>query len=84
MFKTESSSWWIFPLMSMKCPFPTFLITFVLKSILLVIRKATPACFLGLFACKVFSQPFTLIQCMSLSLRCVSSMQQNPGSCLCI
>jgi len=28
MFEIEMSSWWIFPLMSMKCPFPSLLINF--------------------------------------------------------
>jgi hypothetical protein len=28
MSRIETSSWWIFPLMSMKCPSPSLLITF--------------------------------------------------------
>ena len=60
---------------------PFLLIDFSLKSILLDIRMATPACFLGPFAWKTFSQPFTLSRCLSLWLRCVSCKQQNVGSC---
>ena len=44
---------------------------------------AIPSCFLEIFACKVF-QTFPLRWCLSLSLRRVSCMQQNPGFCLCI
>ena len=67
--------------MSIKCPSPSLLIDFSLKSVLLDIRMATPACFLGPFAWKTFSQPFTLSRCLSLWLRCVSCKQQNVGSC---
>ena len=67
--------------MSIKCPSPSLLIDFSLKSVLLDIRMATPACFLGPFAWKNFSQPFTLSRCLSLCLRCVSCTQQNVGSC---
>ena len=67
--------------MSIKCPSPSLLIDFSLKSVLLDIRMATPACFLGLFAWKPFSQPFNLSRCLSLCLRCVSCKQQNVGSC---
>ena len=67
--------------MSMKCPSLSLLIDFSLKSILLDIRMATPACFLGPFAWKTFSQPFTLSRCLSLWLRCVSCKQQNVESC---
>ena len=70
--------------MSMKCPSPSLLIDFSLKSILLDIRMATPTCFLRPFAWKTFSQPFTLRRCLSLWLRCVSCKQQNVGSCFCI
>ena len=52
------------------------------NGILLDIRMATPACFLGPFAWKNFFHPFTLRYCLSLLLRCVSCMQQNAGSCL--
>jgi hypothetical protein len=48
--------------------------------ILLDIRKATLACFLGQFAWKSFFQPFTLRYCLSLPLRWISCMQQNVGS----
>ena len=70
--------------MSMKCPSPSLMIDFSLKSILLDIRMSTPACFLGPFAWKTFSQPFTLSRCLSLWLRCVSCKQQNVGSCFLI
>ena len=29
IFKTERSPWWVFPLMSMKCPSPTFCLNLV-------------------------------------------------------
>ena len=67
--------------MSIKCPSQSLLIDFSLKSVLLDIRMATPPCFLGPFAWKTFSQPFTLSRCLSLWLRCVSCKQQNVGSC---
>ena len=50
MFRIETSSWCIFPLMNMKCPFPSLLITFGSTSILLYIRTTTPVSFLSLFA----------------------------------
>jgi hypothetical protein len=53
MFRTETFSWQIFPLMNMKCPSKCFVI-FCRKSTLLDIRMATPACFLGPFAWKTF------------------------------
>ena len=83
MFKTESSSWQILPLVRMKCPSLSFLITFGWKLILFNIRMATPACFFRLFVWKIVFQPFTLRQCLSFPLRCVSCKQQNVGSCLC-
>ena len=49
MFRIENFSWWIFPLMNMKCSSSSHLITFCWKSILLD-RLKTPACFLGPFA----------------------------------
>jgi hypothetical protein len=55
MFRIDMSSWWIFNLVSMKCPSPSLLINFGSKSILLDIRMATPACFLGPFVWKLFS-----------------------------
>ena len=65
----------------MKYPSLSLLIYFSLKSILLAIRIAAPACFLGPFDWKKFSQPFTLRQCLSLRLRFVSCMQQKDGFC---
>ena len=67
--------------MSIKCPSPSLLVDFSVKSVLLDIRMATPACFLGSFVWKTFSQPFTLSRCLSLWLRCVFCKQQNVGSC---
>ena len=84
MFIIETFSWWIFPLMNMKCPFSSHLITFGWKSILLYIGIATCACFLGPFAWKIFLHPFTLRYCLSLLLMCISHMQHNGGSVLCI
>ena len=69
---------------NMKCPSLSLLIDFSLKSVLLDIRIATPACFLGSFDWYIFSQPFTLRQCLSLRLRCVSYMQKKDGFCFCI
>ena len=83
IFRIESSSWRILPLMSMKCPSLSFLMTLGWKSILLDIRMATPACFFRPFAWKIVFQPFTLRQCLSFSLRWVSCQQQKVGSCFC-
>jgi hypothetical protein len=50
MSRTELSSWWIFPLMSMKSPSLSLLIKFCQKSTLLDIRMSTPNswfCLLG-------------------------------------
>jgi hypothetical protein len=47
-----------FPLMNIKCASIPYLIIFV-KSILLDIRMATPASFLGPFAWKTSFYPFT-------------------------
>ena len=66
----------------MKCPL-SLLIDFSLKSILLYIRLVKPACFLGPFDWKIFYQPFTLRQCLSLRLKYVSCMQKD-GFCFCI
>ena len=57
---------------------------FSLKSILLGIRIATPACFLGPFDWKKFFQPFTLRRCLASRLRCVSCMQQKGEFYFCI
>jgi hypothetical protein len=54
MLRIEASFWCVFPLMNMKCPYLSYLITFVLNSILLTIRMASPACFLGPFPLKTF------------------------------
>ena len=70
------------PLMSMKCPSLSFLMTFGWKSILFDIRMATPACFLEPFAWKIVFQRFTLRYCLSLPLRWISCIQQNAGLCL--
>ena len=50
MLRIESSSWKILPLMNMKWPSLSFLITLGKKSILFDIRMAVPACFFGPFA----------------------------------
>ena len=71
-------------MMNIKCPSSYLLDTFSLKSVLLAIRIATPACFLGPFYRKVFSQLIILRKYLSLKLRCVSCMQQKDGSCFCI
>ena len=60
IFRIESTSWKILPLMSMKCPSLSFLITLGWKSIVFNIRMATPACFFRPFAWKIVFQPFTL------------------------
>ena len=60
IFRIESSSWKILPLMSMKCPALSFLITLDWKSIILNNRMATPAFYFRPFAWKLVFQPFTL------------------------
>ena len=60
IFRIESFSWKILPMMSMKCPFLSFLMTLGWKSILFDIRMATPACFFRPFAWKIVFQSFTL------------------------
>ena len=57
IFSTEICSSWIFHVTNMKCPSVSLLIDFTWKSILLDIRKATPACFLGPFDWKIFPNP---------------------------
>ena len=52
MLKTETSLGWIVPVISIKCPSPSLLIDFSLKSNLLDIRITTYSCFLGPFAWK--------------------------------
>ena len=61
MFRIESSSWKILPLMSMKCPSLSFLITLGWKLILFNIKMATPACFFGPFTWKIVFQPFEVL-----------------------
>ena len=58
IFRIESSSWRILPLMSMKCPSLSFLMTLVWKSILFNISFANPACFFGPFAWKIIFPAF--------------------------
>ena len=55
MFRIESSSWKVFPLMSMVLPY-----IYIWKVYFFDIRMATPACFFGPFAWKIVFQPFTL------------------------
>jgi len=55
IFRIESSSWWIIPLMYMKCPSLFFWMTFSWKSILFNIKMCTPACFLDYLLGKLFS-----------------------------
>jgi hypothetical protein len=50
MFRIETSSWWIVPLMNINYTSPSLLINFSRKSISLDIRMAIPACLLGPFA----------------------------------
>ena len=64
----------------MKYPSLSLLIDFSLTSTLLGIRIAIPICFLGPFDWNIFPKPF-LWQCLSLSLRCVSCMQNKDGFC---
>jgi hypothetical protein len=54
MFRIETYSQWTFPLMYMKNPFLSLFNNFGWKPILLDIRMTTSACFLGLFAWKIF------------------------------
>ena len=65
MFRTKTFSWWIFPLMNMKCPSLSCLITFGWKSILLDIKLVSPTCFLEPFSWKPF---YSLILWGSVSL----------------
>ena len=64
VLRIEKSCWYIFPLMSMKCPSPSLLITFGRKFILFDIRMTTPACFLELFSWKTFVQLVSLSVCL--------------------
>ena len=84
IFRIESSSWQILPLMSMKCPLFSFSITLGWKSILFDIR-------IDIWS-NLFLQTICLEYCFTafhsqivsaLFLRWVSCRQQNVGSCLC-
>ena len=83
MLRFEHSSLYIFPLMCMKCRSISFLMTFGWKSILPDIRMSTSACFLEQFAW-IICFPALYCEILSLTLSCVSCMQQNCGSSLCI
>lgn len=64
-----------------KVPSSSLLINFGWKSIFLITKISTEACFLEPFVWKIFLQPFTLRQKLSLFLRYVSALQQRNGSC---
>ena len=64
IFWIETSSLGIVPGMCIKYPSQYLLIDYSLKSVLLEISMATPACFVGPFAWKSFSQPFILSRCI--------------------
>jgi hypothetical protein len=51
-----------------------------LKTTFSEISIATPACFLGPLAWKIFFQPFILSLCLFLSVRWVTCKQQIVGS----
>jgi hypothetical protein len=70
--------WCISPFISMECPTLACLISVILKFTLCEISIAIPVCFLGIGL--VISQPFTLSQCLFLSVRMVSYKQQFLGS----
>jgi hypothetical protein len=69
------SFWCISSFISMECPSLSRLIIVSLKSTLSKISIATPAWFWGLLA-----WPFTLSQCLFLSMRWVSNKQEIVGS----
>jgi hypothetical protein len=73
----------ISPFISMKWLSLSGLINVSLKSTLSEISIATPVCFQGPLSWEIF-QPFTLIQCLFLSMRWVSCKQQIVGSSLLI
>jgi hypothetical protein len=64
---------------SLECPFLSCLINVSLKYILFEINIAAPDYFGGQLAWLIF-QPFTLSQCLFLSMRYVSCRQQIVGS----
>lgn len=70
MFKTAIHSWFVFPLMSIKCA-SYFLIHFVLQIIYLEIIIAMPACFLVSLAWNIPLYPFTLSWSL-LMMMCIS------------
>jgi hypothetical protein len=74
------SFWGISPFISMECPSLSHLINVGLKSTVSEISIATPACFQGPLAWQIFFQPFTLSQCLFLSMEWVSCRQQIVGS----
>jgi hypothetical protein len=53
MFRIVISSWQLFPLINIQSPSLSLLISFGLKSVLLDIKMAALACFLGLFTWKI-------------------------------
>ena len=65
---------------NMKCPSLSLSIDFRLKPILLDIRIATLACFLGTFDWNFFPTLY-LSQYQFLRLKCISCMHQNDGFC---
>ena len=60
IFRIESSSWRILPLLRMKCPSLSFVITTGWKTILFDIRMATPDFFLIPFPWKIVFHSFNL------------------------
>ena len=79
----ERSSWWIFPLMSMKCSSLSLLIIFAWKSVSLEIRIATPAYFLGSLAWTIILQPFFWVNAylcdgVELSISCAFGSSYHP------
>jgi hypothetical protein len=71
--------WCISPFISMECPL-SHLMNVSLKSTLSKVSIATPACFYRPLAWQIFFQPFTLSQCLFLSMRWVSCRQQIVAS----
>jgi hypothetical protein len=92
IFRIKMSSLWIFPLMSMKCPFTYLLIMFGWKSVSLGIRMSTPACFLAPYSWKTF--PNTLLRgsvylcCWNMFLLCSRIMDpvyiSSLLACVCL
>jgi hypothetical protein len=65
------SFWSISPFISMECPSLSHLINVSLKSTLSEISVATPACFQGHWLGNLDFVPFTLSQCLFLSMKWV-------------